>query len=308
MSGILGDVGGFLKGTAEGAWDGAKGMVQGVGGLAHDGYKLATDGQYRKQAWDSAVKDAKAAGDFAGTAVTDPGKAADEVGHAASGAWHSVQTAYDEASAHGQGSAFIGKMFGQGAILVGTSFVPGGAEADAAGALGDAGRMAEIAGYAGKTADVGKATDTAALAGKAADAGKVSDAGKAAEEDPLRGPVVFKAPPGATQEEIAQVHAYVDGSNEALKAGKLSPTGRVSTAGDLRTDASLAAATERARAAAEGVPYTGHVGHVPDTTWTGQAQPYKWLDLTPRVNASLGGQAAHYPIGYKPTEFTVGGP
>jgi hypothetical protein len=124
MSGILGDVGGFFKGTAEGAWDGAKGMVQGVGHLAQDGYKLATDSHYRAQAWDAAVHDAKAAGNFAETAVTDPAKAADETGHAASGAWHSVQTAYDQAAAHGQGSEFIGKMFGQGAILVGTSVIP----------------------------------------------------------------------------------------------------------------------------------------------------------------------------------------
>lgn len=117
------------------------------------------------------------------------------------------------------------------------------------------------------------------------------------------GPVVFRAPPGATAEEIAQVRAYVDASNEALQSGRLSPTGRVSTAGDLRTDASLAAAQERARAAAVGQQYQGHAGHVPDTTWTGSPQPYRWLDLSPRVNSSLGGQAAAYPVGYQPTGF-----
>lgn len=119
----------------------------------------------------------------------------------------------------------------------------------------------------------------------------------------LSGPVAFRAPPGATAEELAQVRAYVEASNEALKAGQLSPTGRVSTAGDLRTDASLAAAQERARAVAAGQPYEGHAGHVPDTTWTGNPQPYRWLDLAPRVNSSLGGQAAAYPVGYKPTGF-----
>jgi hypothetical protein len=49
--------------------------------------------------------------------------------------------------------------------------------------------------------------------------------------------------------------------------------------------------------------YSGQAGHVPDTTWTGEPEPYTWLDLTPRVNASLGGQAVHYPIGYRPTGF-----
>lgn len=52
-----------------------------------------------------------------------------------------------------------------------------------------------------------------------------------------------------------------------------------------------------------GTPYTGHVGHVPDTTWTNSPVPYFWLDLDPIVNTSLGGQAKKYPIGYKPTGF-----
>lgn len=119
----------------------------------------------------------------------------------------------------------------------------------------------------------------------------------------MEGPVLIKAPPGATADEIAQVQQYVDLSNEALDAGALSPTGRVSTAGQLRQQASAAAAEERAQAAAAGNPYAGQVGHVPDTTWTGTPQPYTWLDLSPRVNMSLGGQAVQYPIGYQPTEF-----
>jgi hypothetical protein len=86
--GWLDAVGGFVKGVGEGAWDGVKGTVVGVGHLAEDGYKLATDGQYREQVWNSALNDAKAAANFAATAVTDPGKAADEIGNTASHAWH----------------------------------------------------------------------------------------------------------------------------------------------------------------------------------------------------------------------------
>jgi hypothetical protein len=153
--------------------------VQGVGQLAQDGYKLATDGQYRSQAWDVAVHDAKAAGNFAETAVTDPTKAADEVGHAASGAWHALQTAYDHASAQGQGSEFVGRLFGQGAILVGTAFVPGGAEADAVTALGDAGRATELVGDAGKLADA--AGDAGKLANAADDTGQLATAATHAE-------------------------------------------------------------------------------------------------------------------------------
>jgi len=169
----FGDVGGFLKGVGEGAWDGAKGTVQGVGQLAQGGYKLATDGQSRRQAWDAAVHDAKAAGNFAETAVTDPGEAAAEVGHAASGAWHVVHTAYDQAAAQGHGSEFVGKLFGQGAILVGAAFVPGGAETDALGAIGDAGRATTL------ISDAGKATELAGDAGKASEL--IGDAGKGAD-------------------------------------------------------------------------------------------------------------------------------
>ncbi|GAA4839181.1 hypothetical protein GCM10023221_15930 [Luteimicrobium xylanilyticum] len=111
---------------------------------------------------------------------------------------------------------------------------------------------------------------------------------------------------GATDEEIAQVRPYVEGCNRALCNGDLSPTGRVSTRGPLRADVNRAVAAERQRAASEGNPYNGHAGHVPDTTWTGRATPPEWMDLTPRVNSSLGGQSLRYPLGFRPTEFLFG--
>jgi RHS repeat-associated protein len=117
------------------------------------------------------------------------------------------------------------------------------------------------------------------------------------------GRVTFRPPPGATPQEIAQVKAYCDQCNLALEDGALSPTGRVSTSGALRAAASRSAAMERAAAIAQGNPYTGQAGHVPDTTWTGDPDPWGWMDLAPRVNASLGGQAVQYPIGYMPDEF-----
>lgn len=118
------------------------------------------------------------------------------------------------------------------------------------------------------------------------------------------GPVIVKAPPNASAEEVAQVRQYVAGSNDALTAGALSPTGRVSTQGSLRQEASMAAAGERA---ANPGTYTGmHAGHVPDTTWTGTPQPHSWQALNPRVNTSIGGQSNGYPVGYRPTEFVYG--
>ena len=121
--------------------------------------------------------------------------------------------------------------------------------------------------------------------------------------DQNSGIVEFRAPPNATPELKAQVQIYVDGYNAALKAGRLSKTGRVSTKGALRDQASDAAKKEARRARKAGTPYKGHVSHVPDTTWTGTPEPYCWEDFDPIVNTSLGGQSRRYPIGYKPTGF-----
>ena len=122
---------------------------------------------------------------------------------------------------------------------------------------------------------------------------------------PGTGPVVFRARPDTTPEELQQLQRYIDTSNAARLDGQLSPTGRVSTQGALRAEASAEAAAERARALAAGTPYQGQVGHAPDTTWTGNPVGREWHDQTQRVNASLGGQASHYPVGYIPTVFQL---
>ena len=97
------------------------------------------------------------------------------------GAWNQVSTAYQQAAAQGNGAEFIGRAFGQGAVLVGTAVIPGGAEVEAAGLVGDAGRVAQVAGDLGKageaSADVGRAADASASLGKAAEL--TTDASKA---------------------------------------------------------------------------------------------------------------------------------
>ena len=121
----------------------------------------------------------------------------------------------------------------------------------------------------------------------------------------MEGPVVVRPPPGATPAEIQQMSDYCALCNQAISDGRMSPTGRVSTAGRLRAQASRDAALIRKAAEEAGVPFKGHVGHTPDTTWTGKPQAPDYLDLTPRVNMSLGGQASRYPVGYKPTVFVL---
>jgi toxin YxiD len=119
----------------------------------------------------------------------------------------------------------------------------------------------------------------------------------------MEGPVEVRAPPNATPEQIAQARAYCEGCNQAIEEGALSQSGRVNTKGKLRQEASRSANNERTRAAAEGTPYRGNAGHVPDTTWTGTPEPHSWLDLDPALNKSIDGQSNGHPFGYKPARF-----
>jgi len=122
--------------------------------------------------------------------------------------------------------------------------------------------------------------------------------------DLMSGPVVLRNPvAGASHAQVQQIRQYAEIANLAILEGYMSPVGRVSTQGELRTLASAAAAVEKATAKAVGRPYAGVVGHGPDTTWTGRPVSPFWLDMDASVNSSLGRQAQDYPIGYKPTRF-----
>lgn len=94
-----------------------------------------------------------------------------------------------------------------------------------------------------------------------------------------------------------------DTMNDLRLDGALSPTGRVSTHGDLKAASTVARNSERTLAEEAGAPYQGVVGHAADTTWTGQPVPREWHDQTQRVNSSLGAAAGNYPVGYRPTIF-----
>jgi hypothetical protein len=126
----------------------------------------------------------------------------------------------------------------------------------------------------------------------------------------MSGLVEFNPPPNATPEQIQQVRDYVAIGNDALAAGYLSPTGRVSTKGKLAVDAQALANAEGRRAATAGeTTYDGKVvGHGLDTSWNNNPKPFKWIALDKIVNSSLAGQINRYPVGFKPTGFTVGPP
>lgn len=127
-----------------------------------------------------------------------------------------------------------------------------------------------------------------------------------------KGPVQFSAPRKLegklTPEHRRQVQEYVDAANRALADGKLAK-GRVRPSKDpaLKNAKEAAAARERARAEAAGNPYGDLVAaHLPDTTWSGTADPPGgWGRHDAAINASLGSQSDKYPEGYRPERFEL---
>jgi hypothetical protein len=114
-----------------------------------------------------------------------------------------------------------------------------------------------------------------------------------------------------TPEHQRQVQEYIDAANQALTDGKLSGKGRVRPSRDpkLKNAKDAAAAKERARAEAAGTPYGDKVAaHLPDTTWSGTADPPGgWGRHDATINASLGSQSDKYPEGYQPERFELDG-
>ncbi len=129
---------------------------------------------------------------------------------------------------------------------------------------------------------------------------------------PNEGPVTFYPPAWATDAQVAQMKKYVELANEALAAGKLSPTGRVGTKGAIAKEAKQKAQDERNE---HPQLYSNNpslypngvvVAHVPDSTWVGSGTPPYWMALDRDINSSLAGQSNRYPEGYKPTKFILG--
>ncbi|MGO1056697.1 hypothetical protein [Crossiella sp. CA198] len=148
--------------------------------------------------------------------------------------------------------------------------------------------------------------DTSALDDTVVVSHGVTVRAKDGHEKKSGGPVVFKVAPWATPEQIVQYEDYVAVANEALAAGALSRTGRVSTTKNaLSLEIETAIYREKERAKAAKTPYKGVAGHGPDASWTGRGEAYKWIDMDSRVNGSLGGQNSRYRIGYKPTVFAL---
>lgn len=161
---------GVNQGVAESLYGAGKGLVQLANGAASlaDPIEWAANPGANIARVKSAVGTAAALGKIAGLA--DPGTwIANPQGNEqlAGALWHSAATSFDK-----DPSKFVGNVAG----TIGTLFIPGAGEA---GAVGDAGRMAELATDASKVVNL--AEDTRRATTVAQDAGEAGGAAAAAE-------------------------------------------------------------------------------------------------------------------------------
>ncbi|WP_202213919.1 hypothetical protein [Methylacidimicrobium sp. AP8] len=117
----------FIGGFAHGVGDELKDTAASIAQLSTIAQKIATDAHYRQQAWQAAWNGARAAVQFAKTAVTHPGEAAHQIASTAGAAWNAFQDDYQR-----EGAAALGRAFGHAVVIAATSFIPGGGEAAAA--------------------------------------------------------------------------------------------------------------------------------------------------------------------------------
>ncbi len=129
----------------------------------------------------------------------------------------------------------------------------------------------------------------------------------------MKGPVRFSVPRGladsATPEHRRQAQEYVDAGNKVIADGIYPKKGRVRPSKDpvLKAAKLRAAEKERARAEKAGEPYGDKAAaHLPDTTWTGTADPPGgWGRHDAVINHSLGSQSDKYPEGYVAERFEL---
>jgi hypothetical protein len=129
----------------------------------------------------------------------------------------------------------------------------------------------------------------------------------------MKGPVRFSIPRSlagsVTEEHRRQAQEYVDAGNQVIADGTYPKQGRVRPSKDpvLKAAKLRAAEMERVRAEKAGEPYGDKVAaHLPDTTWTGTADPPGgWGRHDTVINNSLGSQSDKYPEGYVAERFEL---
>ncbi|MEU9272455.1 LamG-like jellyroll fold domain-containing protein [Streptomyces sp. NPDC048251] len=131
------------------------------------------------------------------------------------------------------------------------------------------------------------------------------------------GIVCFRAPKGATKDQIDELKDHIAALNAI--PNYWSPKGRVSPRNEnvIGVDGTVETLEDVAEKIKNkhkyevvGTPYeyNGKVaGHLPDTTWSGKQSPYCWHPQDTEVNSKVGRYALKYQVGYKPTGFYYAG-
>ncbi|MFD8736556.1 LamG-like jellyroll fold domain-containing protein [Streptomyces sp. NPDC059618] len=133
----------------------------------------------------------------------------------------------------------------------------------------------------------------------------------------MSGIVCFRAPKGATHEQIEELKDHVAALNAIPNywspKGRVSPRGELVVGRDGKTD-TLEDAAKKIKQKhineVAGTPYqyNGNVaGHLPDTTWSGKQSPYCWHQQDGSVNSKVGRYSLKYNVGYRPTGFYYAG-
>ncbi|WP_354430197.1 LamG-like jellyroll fold domain-containing protein [Streptomyces sp. FZ201] len=134
----------------------------------------------------------------------------------------------------------------------------------------------------------------------------------------MTGIVCFRAPTGATQDQIDELKDHIAALNAIPNywspKGRVSPSQENVMGPDGKTDNLSKIATDIKKkhiAEVGGTEYAYQsrtvAGHMPDTTWSGKASPYCWHQQDARVNSKVGAYATKYNVGYRPTGFYYAG-
>jgi hypothetical protein len=130
---------GFDVGLTEGAADAVGGMVKGVGDLAGEGYRFATNGSFRGQVIHGAES-------LATQLTQHPLNTVTTLGSAAINAGKNWVRGAAEAARQGDLGEYLGKGVGSAAVNVGGFFIPGADVADGVNVAGNLGKASEVLG------------------------------------------------------------------------------------------------------------------------------------------------------------------
>jgi hypothetical protein len=161
---------GFGLGVTEGATEALGGMAEGVGDLAGDTYKFATNSGFRGQVIHGAEG-------LASKVAHNPVGTAKALGSAALNAGKTWVQGAETAAKQGDLGEYLGKGVGSAVVNVGGFFVPGADAADAANVAGKIGEVSEAFGDAGKLTEGANALGDASKAEHGVEA--LGDASKA---------------------------------------------------------------------------------------------------------------------------------